>query len=336
MKTINLALQGGGAHGAFTWGVLDRILEDDRVQIDGLSGTSAGAMNAVVVANGLVKGGREGARAALEHFWRRVSEEARLSPFKRSPIDRWIGNWSLDFSPGYIFSDLLTRVMSPYQLNPLGVNPLRDLVAKEVDFEAVQACDSIRVFVSATNVETGRVRVFSGGDLSIDAVMASACLPTMYQAVEIDGVPYWDGGFMGNPALFPFFRRCSSDDVVVVKINPIIRRGTPRTARDILNRINEITFNASLLREFRAIDFVSRLLEDGLLDEERYRNVFVHIIESAELAPLTASSKLNAEWAFLVHLKQVGQRAAERWLTAHVDDLGQRSTVNLRALFQTK
>lgn len=334
-KPINLALQGGGAHGAFSWGVLDKLLEDGRIQIEAISGTSAGAMNAVIVADGLMKGGKEAAREALQAFWKAVSHAAKASPIRRSPIDVFMGHWSLDHSPSYLFFDLLNRVASPYELNPFNINPLRDLVAQQVDFESVRACDKMKIFISATNVETGRVKVFRRAELTADAVMASACLPFMFQAVEIEGVPYWDGGYMGNPVLFPFFRNCHSNDVVVVQINPLFRAGTPRTARDILNRVNEITFNSSLMREFRAIDFVDRLIEEGILDTAHYKHVLIHMVHGeAEIKPLGASSKLNAEWAFLTHLRDIGREAGADWLDQHFDKLGRASTVDLRALFQ--
>ena len=334
-KSINLALQGGGAHGAFTWGVLDRLLEDGRLHIEAISGTSAGAMNAVVVADGIMRGGYDGARDSLRRFWQTVSEAGRGSPIQRSPINVFMGDWSLDNSPGYLFLDLFTRLASPYDLNPLNINPLRDLLDGEVDFDLVRSCDKMQLFISATNVETGRVKVFDRGELTADMVMASACLPFMFQAVEVDGVPYWDGGYMGNPVLFPFFRGCASSDVVIVQINPILREGAPRSAREILSRVNEITFNASLLREFRAIDFVSRLLEEGKLDASEYKHVLVHRIDAEEdVKPLGASSKLNPEWAFLQHLFEIGRDAGDRWLGRHFDDLGSRSTVDIRAMFQ--
>lgn len=332
-KTINLALQGGGSHGAFTWGVMDRLLEDERIHVEALSGTSAGAMNAVVFADGWMSEGRAGAKAALERFWRAVSKAGRASPLKRNPIDMWMGNWSLDHSPGYLFMDLLSRVMSPYDFNPFNTNPLLDLISETVNFERVRSCDQVKVFISATNVETGRVRVFRREELTPQMVMASACLPYLFRAVEVEGSHYWDGGYMGNPVLFPFFRHCASDDVVVVKINPVVRPGVPKTAREILNRVNEITFNGSLLREFRAIDFVGRLRDHGFLDAERYKHVLVHVIGDEALLPLTASSKLNSEWAFLTHLKEIGRSAAQRWLDAHYEDLGHRSTVDLRGLY---
>lgn len=334
-KPVNVALQGGGAHGAFTWGALDALLADERIEIEALSGTSAGAMNAVVLADGLVRGGRDEARQALRDFWYEVSLAGRTSPIQRSPFNILFGDWSLDNSPTYLMFDVLSRVASPYDINPLNLNPLRDLLEKTVDFDRVRHCDAIKLFVSATNVETGRAKVFEGPELTADMVMASACLPFMFQAVEIDGVPYWDGGYMGNPVLYPFFRRCTANDIVVVQINPILRRGTPRTAHGILNRVNEITFNASLLREYRAIDFVTRLLDQGHLDPDQYHRMLLHRIEAEdELNPLGSSSKLNAEWPFLEHLFDLGQTAARTWLDAHYDDIGVRTSLDLKSVYQ--
>ncbi|PIV73797.1 MAG: patatin [Rhodobacteraceae bacterium CG17_big_fil_post_rev_8_21_14_2_50_65_11] len=334
-KRVNLALQGGGAHGAFTWGVLDRILEDGRLEIAAISGTSAGAMNAVALADGYTAGGAEGARAKLEGFWRTMSEAAKGSPIKRAPIDVMMGTWSLDRSWGYHMLNAMSRMFSPYQLNPMNLNPLREVLESCVDFACVRSCNSIRLFISATNVETGRVKVFDSRLLTADMVMASACLPEMFQAVMIDDVPYWDGGYMGNPALFPFHSESDSGDIVVIQINPIERKGTPRTAHEIHNRLNEISFNSSLLKELRAIDFVARLIDEGKLDATRYRRERVHIIENqAALIPLGASSKMNAEWAFLTHLRDLGRETATAWLDQHYDAVGQRSTVDLRAMFQ--
>lgn len=329
-KPINLALQGGGAHGAFTWGVLDYLLEDNRMLIDGISGTSAGAMNAVVLASGYQEGGAEGARAKLDEFWWQVSQQSFLSPIKRSPVDIALGQWSLDFSPTYLAFDLLSRFSSPYEFNPLNINPLRDIVDSVVDFERVHACSKLKLFVAATNVYTGKIRVFSEKDVTLDAVMASACLPHLFQAVEIDGEPYWDGGYMGNPPIYPLFYNTTTPDVILVQINPIERRETPRTAREILNRLNEITFNSTLLRELRAVEFVGRLIEDGKLSHEEYMKVLMHRITADELKPLQSSSKVNAEWAFLTELKDIGRRTAEAWLEQNFDALGKRSTVDLR------
>ncbi|MFU8832307.1 MAG: patatin-like phospholipase family protein [Wenzhouxiangella sp.] len=328
-------MQGGGAHGAFTWGVLDRILEDGRLKIAGVSGTSAGAMNAVALADGFTRDGPEGARAALEHFWRCMSDGARNSPLKRTPYDVLIGNWGLENNPMYHAMDALSRAVSPYQLNPMNINPLRDLVEESINFDMVRKCTAFKLYISATNVETGKVKVFPREALTADMVMASACLPNLYRAVEIDGVPYWDGGYMGNPSLFPFHGQTGTDDIVVIQVNPIERKGTPKTPLEIQNRMNEISFNSSLLKELRAIDFVDRLIRQGKLSAEDYRQVRVHVIENqAELRPLGASSKMNVEWAFLTKLRDIGRETTSRWLDENYAAIGTQSTVDLRAMFQ--
>lgn len=333
-KTINLALQGGGAHGAFSWGVLDRLLEDPRVEIEGITGASAGAMNAVALAAGFADGDREEARASLRRFWTGVLDEARTSPLRRTPIEAMLGGWNLDTSPVFVMFDLVTRIASPYDFNPLNVNPLKDLVTQLVDFDRVRK-SHVKVYISATNVETGRAHVWDKKDLSPDHVMASACLPWLFQAVEIDGVPYWDGGFTGNPALWPLFENCATDDVVLVQINPIRRPGAPTTARDIINRVNEITFNASLLRDLRAVDFVTRLIEAGRLEGTGYRRMLMHAIaDEASLAGLGASSKFNVEEGFIDMLFEKGRDAGDAWLRTSFRHVGQRSTVNVRKMFQ--
>ena len=334
-KPVNLALQGGGSHGAFTWGVIDKLLEDGRISIEAISGTSAGAMNAVVIADGMLRGGYEGAREALHDLWLAVSKEGAKSPIQRNPINVFLGDWSLDNSPGYLFFDVFTRMVSPYEMNPFNLNPLRTLLEEQVDFERLRHCTQSKLFVSATNVHSGRVRVFKTWEITADVVMASACLPFMFQAVEIDGVPYWDGGYMGNPVLFPFFDSCASADVLLVQINPVERAETPKTAREILNRVNEITFNASLMKEFRAIEFVARLIDSGKLDPADYKQIILHRIQDDEaLQPLSASSKLNAEWSFFKHLRDAGQAAAQRWLDENYDQVGQQSSVDIKPLFK--
>ena len=335
MKAINLALQGGGAHGAFTWGVLDRLLEDKRLAFEGISGTSAGAMNAVALASGYQKGGRDGAREALQKFWRSVSLDGRLSPIQRGIMDRVLGNWSLDNNPMFLALDVASRFVSPYDFNPFNINPLREILESEVDFDSVRANRKLKLFISATNVHTGKMRIFSQKDITPDVVMASACLPFMFKAVEINGTPYWDGGYVGNPPLFPFFRACKCDDIVLVQTNPVEREETPQTARDILNRINEITFNASLVSEFRAIGFVSRLMSNSFLRrlarKAGYRKMLLHRISADEaLAKLTSSSKFNTEWKFFLHLRDMGREAAEIFLKEHYAALGKRSTLDLR------
>jgi len=334
VKPINLALQGGGAHGAFTWGVLDRLVEDERVAIEGISGTSAGAMNAAVLACGLSQGGRDGARSKLEDFWRQISEKALFSPFQATPLSRATGNWNIDHSPSYLAFDVLSRLLSPYQLNPMAYNPLREVLERSVDLDCLHACRDIKLFVSATNVRSGKIRVFNTQDVTIDALLASACLPTLFQAVEIDGDPYWDGGFMGNPALFPLFYHCDSRDVVIVQVNPITREEVPKTAREILDRMNEISFNSSLMREMRAVAFVSRLIDDGLLSDKGYKRVLIHMIEAEEeMKELGFSSKLMADWSFLTHLRDLGREAAARWLERNHERLGQNSTLDIAGKF---
>lgn len=329
-KPVNIALQGGGSHGAFTWGVLDRLLEDGRLDFAAISGTSAGAMNAVALADGWARGGREGAREKLAGFWRAVARKGRFSPVQRTPWDMLWGNWSVENAPGYVWFDALSRILSPYATNPLNHNPLREVVEAEIDFERVRACAATRLFISATNVETGQLRVFETHEITPDVVMASACLPQIFQAVEIDGTPYWDGGYGGNPALYPFFYATPVEDVLLVQINPVLREGAPRSAREIQNRIDEITFNAGLMREFRAIAFVNELIEAGRIDRKHYRNIRMHRIDADDaLKDLSASSKTNAEWAFLEYLRDLGRSAAEDWLAESCDLVGERASLDI-------
>jgi NTE family protein len=331
---VNLALQGGGAHGAFTWGVLDGLLEDGRITFDGISGTSAGAMNAVVLADGYVRDGRDGARQALENFWRVVSRAAHTSPIRRSPMSIFFGDWNLDTSPAFVAFDLMSRLVSPYEFNPMNVNPLRQLLDDNVDFDRVRHCSDISLFISATNVHTGKVKVFKGADVTVDSVMASACLPHLFQAVVIDDVPYWDGGFAGNPVLFPFHDSCKTSDLLLVQTSPIARESTPSSAREILDRMNEISFNSALLLELRGIEFVDRLIDRGILDEDDYRQVRLHRIDGGrELDSLRASSKMNTEWPFFVHLRGLGRDAAAEWLDRHSEKVGRESSLPIASVF---
>ncbi|WP_290789341.1 patatin-like phospholipase family protein [Halomonas sp.] len=334
-KRIDLALQGGGSHGAFTWGVMDRLLEDGRIEIEGISGTSAGAMNGVVMADALTRGDRDTARQALHDFWAAVSHAGRSSPIQRTPLDKLMGNWSLDHSPGYIAMDLMSRLVSPYQLNPFDLNPLRDIVSERVDFERVRQCEDLKLFVTATNVRSGKQRIFTREEMSVDAVMASACLPTVFKAVEIDGEAYWDGGYMGNPSLMPLMEHCGSRDIVVVQINPIYREELPTSAAAIMNRLNEITFNAALIKEVRMIAMVQRLLGDHGVDIGCFEGTLFHRIAGDDtLGKLSVSSKLNSEWPFLCHLRDEGRRTAEEWLAENFETLGQRSTLDVESVYQ--
>ena len=330
---IDLALQGGGAHGAFTWGVLDRLLEEPRLQMEGISGTSAGAMNAAVLAHGHATGGSEGAKAALEEFWRRVSRAALLSPFRRTPLDIMMGRWTLDTSPIFLALDIAARVFSPYDLNPRGANPMRDILAECVDFTRL-AQSPIRLFVTATNVRTGRGRVFRNAELTPDVLLASACLPTLFQAIEIDGEPYWDGGYVGNPTITPLVRECVSSDTVLIQVNPVERPGTPRSARDILDRLNEVSFNSPLMKELRLIAVLRQVANTGDCEGARWAGMRIHRIASAMMTELGYSSKLNAEWEFFCMLRNEGRRCAESFLEEHLQDLGRRSTFDLDSLLE--
>ena len=329
-KPVNVALQGGGSHGAFTWGVLDALLEDGRLEFAAISGTSAGAMNAVALADGWSRGGREGARERLDAFWRAVGNVGRFSPVQRMPWDVIWGNWSVENTPGFQWFDAVSRFVSPYAANPFGSNPLRDVVKRQIDFERVRSAAGPKLFISATNVETGQIRVFEKREITTDVVMASACLPQIFKAVEIDGVPYWDGGYGGNPALFPFFYASRVEDVLLVQINPVAREGAPRSAREIQNRVDEITFNAGLLRELRAIAFVKELIANGNVSRDEYRDIRMHRIDADEaFKNLSASSKINAEWAFLKYLRDLGRVAAQDWLADNYADVGERPTLDL-------
>jgi NTE family protein len=316
-----------------TWGALDRLLEEPWLRIDGISGTSAGAMNAAVLVDGHAKGGVDGARAALENFWRRVSNAAVLSPLRRTPLDILLGRWTLDHSPVFLAMDLMARVFSPYDLGPGGTNPLRDILAESVDFARL-AQASIKLFITATNVRTGRGRVFRNGEITPDVLLASACLPTLFQAIEIDGEGYWDGGYSGNPTITPLVRECNSKDTVLVQINPVERPGLPRSARDILNRLNEVSFNAVLLKELRMIALLRQVAQPDNSENAKWADMRIHRISSDVMVELGYSSKLNAEWEFLCMLRDEGRRAGDAFLTAHHEDLGRRSTFDLDELLK--
>jgi NTE family protein len=340
-KRINLALQGGGAHGAFTWGVLEHLLSDDRLVIEGVSGTSSGAMNAIMLTDGLARGGRAEAQKRLGDFWRSVSSTGDLPPLQRAVVERLLAFTPVEGSPVQAWLDLMSRFFSPYDFNPLNINPLKELVERFVDFKAVQSFPDIQLFISATNVQTGRVRIFPREKVTADAVMASACLPELFRAVEIDGVPYWDGGYLGNPVIFPFFGTTQTEDVLVVQINPLVRQKTPTSSAEIMNRLNEITFNSPLIAEYRAIEFVARLIDQGRVPHGvgpgQYRRINVHrIVLDRFGTQFDASSKLTTDYDFFDMLRTNGKRAARRFLDEHFDDIGVKSTVDLRAEAQAE
>jgi NTE family protein len=338
LKKISLALQGGGAHGAFAWGVIDKLLEDGRLDIEAVSGTSAGSMNAVALAAGSIDGA-EGARQKLHDLWSAVS----ASGTKFNPLGQ------LAWQSGNPVSDLMasmattwfravTHMFSPYDLNPLNLNPLKDVLVGQVDFARMRDESKIKLFLAATNVRTGKVKVFGIDEkITADMVMASACLPQLFRAVEIDGENYWDGGFMGNPVLYPLFYYTESADVLIVHINPIERPGPPTSADDILNRVNEITFNSSLMKELRAVHFVQKMMDEGWIKEEfldRLKYVLMHSLRAdLALADLPANTKFSSDWGFLQMLRDRGRICAEKWLFDNFDAVGVRSSVNLTTEF---
>jgi NTE family protein len=327
-------LQGDGAHGAFTWGVIDRLLEDGRIAFEGIVATSAGAMNAAVLAYGLAEGGLEGARTALTSFWRRMSHAGMWAPLQSTPLDRLAQNRSLENSPAFAAFDLMTRMLPPHQFNPLNHSPLRTVLEKSIDVEAIRRAKCpIKIFLCATNVRSGKIKVFGNNEMSIDAVMASACLPFLFQAVEIGGEAYWDGGYMGNPAIFPLIHHCDSSDVLIVHTNPLRREEIPRTATGILNRINEISFNSSLMREMRAIAFVTGLVDQDEALSKKLKKIHIHCIAADEVTTDLGVAKLNADWEFLTFLRDLGREHAGRWLTENFNRLGRESTLDISATF---
>jgi NTE family protein len=332
LKVINLALQGGGSHGAFTWGVLDRLLADERLVIEGITATSAGAINAVVLADGLAAGGREAARKSLRSFWHKMSEWAFGGIFTPSFIDKAHPSFGLEHSPGYLFMEALSYYSSPYQFNPFNYNPLKTLLEAVVDFERVRRQRTIKLFLSATNVQTGKLKIFHGETISTEHVLASTCLPLLMHAVEVDGEHYWDGGFAGNPAIFPVIYECNARDVVLVHLTPAERPDVPIASRTIMNRMQEISFNSSLVREMRAVAFVTKLIDDGKWTDGK--RMLIHAIESEDVVrELPASSRLNGDWELLSRLHETGFNRADNWLAANFDRIGVESTVDLSAKY---
>jgi len=333
-KKINLALQGGGAHGAYTWGVLDRLLEEERLIIEGISGTSAGAMNAAMLVSGYAKGGREGAKKQLADFWHRIAGADAFSPMQKTPLDKFLTGWNMDTSPAYHWADFMSRTFSPYELNPFNVNPMRGILDGLVDYTALEKHRDIKLFIAATHVETGQARVFSCKEITTDVLLASACIPFLFQAIEIEGEHYWDGGYMGNPAIWPLIYACESEDVLLVQLNPIRNERLPKTAGDIINRLNEITFNSSLIAEMRAIDFVSKLIREERVERGRYKDIRMHLVYAAgEMHDLNASSKLNTDWGFFKHLRDIGYANADSWLKENWNNLGKKATLDIREKF---
>ncbi len=334
-KSVNIALQGGGAHGALAWGILDALLEDGRLKVDAMTACSAGTMNALALAQGLHDGGRDGARAKLEEFWWEISKAGALfSPMHGNPVERFWGLGSGENPFSYFMFDTMTRIFSPYQFNPLDINPLKDVIERTIDFEKVRSCKKMKLFISATNVRTGKVKVFDKEEMSIDVVQASACLPFLFKAVEINGDHYWDGGYTGNPALFPLFYETDTRDLLIIHLNPLYREEVPTSAQDIMNRVNEISFNDSLLKELRAIAFVKKLIERDMLKEEYkgvYKDILVHPIRADDMMKeFSVASKFDTDWDFLVTLRDRGREGMKIWLDQNFDAIGRKGNVNIQ------
>jgi NTE family protein len=338
VKKLDLALQGGGAHGAFTWGVLDYFLEQDNLWLEGICGTSAGAVNGVLLAYGLHLGkmekGRQMAKEKLHAFWKTVSDRSEFSPFRPSWYDKAYGGGNMDSSPGYLMIQMMSQFSSPYEFNPSNINPMRDLLLELVDFDELRNAKDQQVFVCATNVRRGRPKVFPLKEISVDAVLASTCLPYLFQAVTIDGEDYWDGGYMGNPPIFPLIDRTDCGDILIVQINPINIKETPKTANEIQDRINELSFNSSLMLEMRRIASIDKLMEEGAITNKRFKDLRFHVINPEKhIAHLNVSSKMNTDWDYLTWLRDTGRSYAKDWLDANYGRIGTESSTDIRAMY---
>lgn len=336
-KKVNLALQGGGAHGAFTWGVLHELLEDGRIEIDGICATSAGTMNACALAYGLHVGGPAKAQETMRTFWKKTADKgAANSFFSYNPLGQFT-QMIPGANLGFMAIDALSNFFSPYQLNPYDINPLKDTLEDVIDFSALKECSAVKLFISATQVDTGKPTIFENKDMSVDVALASACLPYLFKAVNINGTDYWDGGFTGNPAIYPLFYKTKTRDVMIVHINPLRRIKTPKNAEDIMSRMNEISFNDSLLKELRAIAFVKKLLDQDMLKkqyQDQFTNVLVHSLRSDQLMrKLNVASKLNANWPFIESLFEEGRKTMKSWLKVHFKDIGKKDTIDVQSEF---
>lgn len=334
-KTVALALQGGASHGAFVWGVLDRLLEEERLGVEGISGTSSGAINGALVACGVAEGGREGARQRLERFWWGISEACAARRRKSLLPSLLFDRKRFDFSSRGMFYDVMNRMLVPYEFDPKTMDPLREVIAKSIDFDLLHASDEIRLFINATNVRTNKIRIFDGSEVTIDAICASCCLPFLFEAIEIDGEHYWDGGYVGNPAIYPLLYNCETSDFLLVEANPIRISETPTTASGILERINAISFTSTLMREMRTMALISDLVEEGAIRRRAgLRAIRMHMVAADEaIEMLDNRSRFSAEWPFLLSLHALGRRSANAWLEQNFDAIGDRATLDIHETF---
>jgi NTE family protein len=333
-KSISIGMQGGGAHGAFTWGVLDYLLEDGRLNIEGASGTSAGGMNCLALAQGMAEGGKEGARKSLHRYWKILSEKSKKAGMAPTPLDNFVGGHGIGMNPLVSMMGQITKNFSPYEWNPKNKNMLEDLVKELFNFNKIANYEDLKVFLCATNVRTSKLKIFSGKEITPEAVLASACLPTLFQAVNIEGEDYWDGGFIGNPAIFPLIYNCATPDVLVILLTPQYRHNTPKTVSDIHWRMTELSLINTLTREMRAIQFVSKLIDDGIADKTKIKKVNMHLLENTQVfADLDHTSAMNSDWDFLTFLFEKGRETAGKWLEKNYDGIGERSTADLMEEF---
>jgi len=331
VKKIDLALQGGGAHGAYSWGVIDRLLDEPTIEIDGICGTSAGAMNGVCTIYGLTKGGRNLAKHTLVKFWHRISEAGKLSLLQPTWLDKMMSPGNMNYSPLYKFFSVTAETLSPSQFNPLGINPLEKILKDLIDFEELKKINPQKLFVCATNVKTCEPKIFGPGEITSKAILASACLPYLFKAVEINGEHYWDGGYMGNPPLFPLTEHTEgTDDILLVKVNPFIIPNVPDNIDDIKDRINEISFNSSLALEIKNLEFINSLVDQGITLDGKLKKINLHCLSADKvLSDLNLSSKLNTTWDFLMHLKNMGYQACDNWVKANYENIGKKSTLHI-------
>ncbi|BBB64924.1 alpha/beta hydrolase [Undibacterium sp. YM2] len=338
-KTVTLALQGGGSHGALTWGVLDRLLEDGRVSIEAISGSSAGAMNAVALAHGYLQGGADGARQALKNFWDSV---ASISPFN-TVVDEHVltadiaAQSELPAAMKHLFA--WTRFFSPSQLNPFDINPLRDILAAQIDFERLRQLPGIQLFIATTQVSTGTLKLFRNRQMSLDVLLASACLPMIHRAVEIEGEAYWDGGLTANPPLFPLVHKCKARDIIAILLHAQPRAQIPSSASEIWHRLTEMGFSSTFHTELQGLLLAKREADRGWLTwgklERRLRKLNLHVIAAPELmSQLSSHSKMNAQAIFLHSLHAEGRARAQVWLDQHFQQLGQQSSFRMAHLFR--
>ncbi len=330
-KPVSLALQGGGAHGAFIWGVLDRLLEDERLVIDGISGTSSGAINAALVADGMAADGRAGARAQLERFWRRISEACESRRRRRFSLPLPAKRKTLNLSTAAMFYKIMHRLLLPYNFNATTMDPLRGAIADTIDFHRLRASTEIKVFVNATDIRASTMRVFENHEIDADVICASSCLPFLFRPVEIEGAHYWDGSFMGNPALYPLVYDCRANDIILVQTSPFGKQELPRTAPEIIERITELSFASTLVRELRAIEHLNELVSAGGVKRRAgLKRTNMHIVAAAaEMERFQPTSKFRADWGFFEELREIGRNAADRWLATNFDRIGVESSVDL-------